>query len=525
MLVATRGCHPLPPDAAHTAVIARNLVRGNGFTIDFIQYHVGGFDAITHVPEMHGVLQPVLLAGFFAVLGEERSLVRVPGMLYAALTAALAFVYARRLFGDAAGLVACALTLSSGLLWFWSLLGLDDAGFAFWCLLAIFALDVALERRSPRAYLLAGAAAAGALLQKHTGLILLAPLLAVFALGRDAPRRERLRCAALWLAPWSAVVALYFVRNWLASGTLMFRFGPIDWIFKAHGLEGFFAVYETPPTLIGVLASIGPAGVAGIVARQLAGFARAAFAPAPWLGGDAFSRITEPAFLAPLGFASLALVARAAPRFATLALLSTLASVGLVCGLWHFEPRFMSHLVPLLAIATGGALVLGARAARERWGRGAGAAAVASGIAVLALDAGLFARGAGWRGGVSQEPTDPCARSLEWIRRETPAGDRILTLNPWQTTWETERPSIVVPSGPREAVERVTERYEPAWLVVAPILGREASVETLRQMVSNPTERFAAEPAFSDGYCSVYRIGGAARPGASQRPRGSKYAF
>ena len=147
---------PLRPTALHNAIVARNLARGNGFEINMINHHVGRFADVEHVAEMHGMLQPVALAGLFALAGPERAMIRVPGFLYVALTGFVAFLYARRMFGTGAGLVAVALTLSSNLLWMWAWFGSDDAGFAFWFLLALYALDVAIEKRSLGRFAIAG---------------------------------------------------------------------------------------------------------------------------------------------------------------------------------------------------------------------------------------------------------------------------------------------------------------------------------------------------------------------------------
>lgn len=131
-------------------------------------------------------------------------------------------------------------------------------------------------------------------------------------------------------------------------------------------------------------------------------------------------------------------------------------------------------------------------------------AATGLGLAAVALAVGLFAlslRAIPVFGGPL-----PCQTALDWIRRETAPSDRILTFDPWSTAWETERASIVIPSGPRSDVEKVVARYGPAWLVVTPEYLREGSVQRIREMVANPTAAFSASPVFLDGDCAIYRI-------------------
>ena len=419
-----------------------------------IQYHVGRFAAVEHVPEMHGILQPIALAGLFAFGGPERALFRVPGFVYVSLTGFVAFLFGRRVFGTGAGLVACALTLTSNLLLLWAWFGEDDAGFAFWFLLALYALDVAIEKRSRPA-----------LRRRRTrGRPRPAPEAqrpdpAGADAGHPSERgpslRSRLRSLAIWLAPWTLALALCLARNQAASGSWMFRFGPIDWIFKAYGLEAFFGVYDTMPSLASVLDSLGLVKVISIVLKQLADFARAALSPT--LDFDPINRIMGPAFLSLVGLAALALHARRRPRFAALFALSVLGAVGFVCGIWHFEVRFFTPLVPCWPSRSVGPSPRAGPPRRRRAPLHCKGITAGVGLALVALSV--------WAFSVALQvipifagPT-ACGAAIDWIRRETAASDRILTFDPWTTSWETERATIVVPSGSRSDVEKVVAWY------------------------------------------------------------------
>jgi len=41
VLFITHGHHPVSPDSLHSAIVARNLARGDGFTIGIVPFHVG----------------------------------------------------------------------------------------------------------------------------------------------------------------------------------------------------------------------------------------------------------------------------------------------------------------------------------------------------------------------------------------------------------------------------------------------------------------------------------------------------
>src|SRR5262245_57174861 len=75
---------PLPPDAAAYGVIARNLARGDGYTESFVPFHPGPYDSIRHLPDLHGLLTPALVAPLFALQGgASATAIRLPAALAA----------------------------------------------------------------------------------------------------------------------------------------------------------------------------------------------------------------------------------------------------------------------------------------------------------------------------------------------------------------------------------------------------------------------------------------------------------
>lgn len=121
----------LSPDSLEYAAIARNLVEGHGFTVDLIAIHPSLSQSIRQVPEMHGLLLPLVLAGVFEVFGVDGGVVSLPGFVYVASTALVAFALGRAVFGGAAGLLACIMVLGSPSMSLWAYTGADDPGLAF----------------------------------------------------------------------------------------------------------------------------------------------------------------------------------------------------------------------------------------------------------------------------------------------------------------------------------------------------------------------------------------------------------
>lgn len=254
------GISLLTPDSIEYAATARNLVLGRGFTVDIVQYHVGLFDSVRHVPEHHGILRPLVLAALFSVAGPLDRLVSVPSYFYVALTALGALFFARRLFGAPAGLVASLLVLGNDVAWFDAASGIDDVGFMLFVFCFVALAHRGLTRGSDRDLLLAGIFAGLALLEKLAGLFL-PPVLFAAALLRAGPPRARLRALALLAAPFAAALALCLLRNYLSHGGFWFRAGTLQLYRLTRDWATVYAYYPEAPDASAVLARMGWGGL------------------------------------------------------------------------------------------------------------------------------------------------------------------------------------------------------------------------------------------------------------------------
>jgi len=503
-LYATRTPSRLLPDAAHAAVVARNLVRGDGYWIDFVPFHAGHFESVRHVPEMHGLLQPVVLAPFFALFGVEDASVRIPGLVYVALTGLVAFYFARRLFGELAGLAACVVSLSSATLFWIGAQGLDDAGFAFFALFGVSLLERAVAGQRPRDFALAGALLGLALLAKPLGLFLPGLLLVSLLRLRDRGARDVLRGCALFALPFAAALTVYLLRNYLAHGGLGFRFGALEWVFKTAGFEGFFALHPVPPTLGEVVAPLGFAGVVALQWEQVQRFLEQALGPSHH---PLRLAMVSPWWLTPLGIASALLHLRARPVFACLVLLCVLGSVAFVSLLYHFEARYFAMLGPLFAVSVAGLPALG-RGLASRWRRASAALQLGAWLLIAALavqNASQLLR----PGGVTQVriPKPPlCPQAVEWIRASTAADDAVLVLHPASYAWRLERPTVMIPSGGLAPILEVSRRYDARWLLGHRVLIRPWTSASLQGLQDERGAGYAIEEVFAADGCRVHRI-------------------
>jgi hypothetical protein len=501
-LHATRAVQPLPPDAAHAAVVARNIVTGLGYTIDWIPYHFGLRDGVRQVPEWHGILRAPVLATLFAAFGIRDEPVRIPGLTFSAATGLVAFAFARTLFGTTAGWLACLITLSSAPLLFWGWVGTDDTGFAFFFLTTIYLCHLGLTS-TPRYLKWAGLVGGLALLEKQTGFFLSGVFLVVLWLGRS--RGIRTASTAVWLyGPFLLALGAYLLRNYAAHGDISFRLGPLNWLYKAHGMAALYRLYEPPPTLGEVIASLGPARALEIVQEQVGKFLEAVFMP-PRNGVPYWPRpeVGGLNLLAP-GIPSVAFHLRRNPTFFWLAVASIAGSIVFVCGLYSVEKRYFLMLIPLAAVSLAGVIAYGL----ESRASGALGFAKRGGAMAAALSVVVYAAAFGARMSRLPSPArdhrEGCRAAVAWIRENVPPEDVILTPDPWWTSWVTERLTVMSPAGGLKVLRRVGRHYDADWALYPP-LGKAARLKIWKDLHRAPRQLMTAR-AFSQDGCIVYSL-------------------
>jgi hypothetical protein len=501
----------LTPDSAHYAGVARNLLRGDGYTLDVVPYHTDPSRSVRHVPEMHGLLRPFALVPLFGALGLESSLVRVPGFVYLALTGLVAFAFARRLFGAGAGLLACGFVLASPRLTQLAWSGLDDAGFACLFLLFLAAFHRALVERRTLLFAVAGALAGVALLEKLIGVFVAGLLVTLPLCARDVPRARWLRWAGAFLVTFALFPAAYLVRNFAASGSPMFGFSAIEWIWKAEGYYGAFKLYDAPPRLGPLLASLGWERVLGLVGEQF-GHMRVVF-----------FGLSTPAWLVPLGIASLLVQLRGQREFAVLGLLSLFGSTVFVCVAYHVEPRYFAFWLPLLGVSLAGALAEAVRGVGQgRTRRATRAAGLAAAIGCVVATSLVSAREIRSVLHIQRPFRDGgvCFDAVAFGREQMGRDQRVLAQGPWRLHWDLDRPTVMVPAGGAPALATVARRYDTRWLVTQPRWspGEGRIGAEVARFVARPPRGWQVEPVFEGRSCDVYRLrwpGAAARGSAS----------
>jgi hypothetical protein len=488
----TRAGIPLPPDTLEYSAVARSLLEGAGYTIDFIEVHAGLLPAIRHLHELHGLLQPLWNIVPLALGRGQIGLVRVPGLVFAGLTLVVTYRYAARALGLPGACIALALLATSHDLALNATLGSDDVAWMFFSTVSIFSF-VQANGGDARWMTWTGVAAGLATLQKFSGSILVLAFALVLvrnAAGRTALRRTGWRL----FGPSAAAVLLYLLRNYLVHGSIAFRYGGLDWLAKDHA-SFYFAFYESPPTVTGVLAHLGVARVLSLVGVQF-GYLGLVVASNPvlFIGG-------------PL---ALVMSVQQHRTFVYVGLIYTLILVLFATVVYHVEIRYLFALLPLYAFAIA---AVGARWVARLESVFAGPRAQTARTVVVIASLALVVLST-LKTLVEQHslekvgPLTACSDAIEFLKQGSPERRRqaILTSNPWYVTWATGRPTVNAPTNGPGAVARVVQHYGVEWLIDGMPSYGTADMQWILSTGALTVKRVHRGSA-----CSVYRITGVMR--------------
>ncbi|HEX9988779.1 MAG TPA: hypothetical protein VGE45_09925 [Chloroflexia bacterium] len=116
-------------DYAENAVVARNFVAGRGLTVDYVAQFYREHPGISHPAETWPLLQPLMIAPFFAAFGPQTWAAKLPNLFVMVGLVWAVFVAASRLWDARVGLLAGLLTLAHPYFFNSVLYPINDLGF------------------------------------------------------------------------------------------------------------------------------------------------------------------------------------------------------------------------------------------------------------------------------------------------------------------------------------------------------------------------------------------------------------
>jgi 4-amino-4-deoxy-L-arabinose transferase-like glycosyltransferase len=475
-------------DYADNAVVARNLVAGRGWVVDYVTQFYQLYPSVTHPQETWPLLQPVWIAPFFALFGATAWAAKIPNLLFMMLLGLLIYGAGAHLWDRRVGLTAAIVVLTSHLFFKLAIYTTSDLAFVLFSFGAIYLLYRATrtENREPSAeksmtrpgswFLVLGSAVLTGLmmLQKPGSGVLIAGGMGLWFLAqawRGRTARLTSHFSLLKLIAWS-LIALLILSPHIARSVLLFEvpFYSTEsrdaWVQAYTDDWEIYKVYTTDADL----SETGGLPDASWVLRW--GFDRTLqkltdqlsavrdYTLPPWQGlplsldATLFSRPDKSPLLFGMGawLALMGVVAALRTKRQLLSLL-TVAFVPYTLFLvlyWHAnEERYFVLLLPWLALLSAYALWRGydriAAIGDGRWTPLGLALAVVALVLIVQPSWAPIAEKVRFEPQRYAADIDAYTWLASWAREHNEADVPVMTRNPWQFNWHAQLPALMVP--------------------------------------------------------------------------------
>ena len=496
-------------DYADNAVVARNLLAGRGWVVDYVTQYYRLYSGVTRPQETWPLLQPVWIVPFFALFGPTAWAAKIPNLLFTAALALLIYSAGARLWDRRVGLTAALIILTNYLFFRLVIYTTSDLAFTVFAFGAIylFYLSARTENQEPRTeradqpgsrFLVLGSGALTGLmlLQKPASGGLIALGMGLWYLGQlwrtrrsqqaaqedarslakspllNSPKGTRFSILnlVLWSALSLAILSPYLARNIELFHTPFYSTESHDaWVLGYGEWEDIYKVFTTQAGL----STVGVPDRSWILRwgfdrtqQKITAQIRAMrdYLVPPWkdlplnlsdqLSGpysDPLRDPKDPRMLFAMG-AWLALLGgisalRSQRRLLELLVVSFVPYTLFLLLYWHAdEERYFVMLLPWLALLAGFALWRGYdRVAAIGDGRWT---PVGLAMVVTAL---VLVIQPSWPDIAQKVRVEPklVAADIDaytWLRAHSQPDDVVMTRLPWQFNWQTERPALMVPN-------------------------------------------------------------------------------
>jgi hypothetical protein len=490
-------------DYADNAVRARSIVEGHGDTIPYVPQFYTRFATIPHPAETWPPLQVWLITACFRLFGVTTAIARLPNLLVmAGLLALVAWIGAWR-WSRRVGLVAAGFLALTPLFFEYTLFPVNDLVFTLLFTAFIVALYRAWYEPRPidpagrlgrfRAWLpdlAVGATAGLLLLAKPSGSFLIAgAAVTALLLNRRAGRRIRWRGAGIAVGVAVLCYLPWAVRNLLTFGAPFHSTESYDaWVEKydpTQPNEGIYRVFflhglPHPRVLVGY-------GYDHFLSVQWQQFVR--------MWDDVTAGALVPRLLIPFFALGLILGASRRPGLGALLVGASVPYTLFILLYWHYEVRYFVAFVPwlLLYAASGIEWTYDALVTwfAGMWQRALVPLAVAALLLAVAVPA---ARDIQNRASVNMAGNE-MVRVSKWLDANTPPDAVIMTRNPWEIAWHSNRQAVMLPLGSLDDIEAVIQQYHVTVLE----LDHLNDIPTMRQSLA-PLYSYKPMPGITPRY-------------------------
>ncbi|MEO5951635.1 MAG: glycosyltransferase family 39 protein, partial [Chloroflexia bacterium] len=467
-------------DYAENANVARSLIEGHGLTVDYSAQFYQARPELSHPAETWPLLQPLVIAPFFAILGAQTWVAKLPNLFILLALAWGVFAVGSRLWDARVGLIGGIFTLLHSYFFNSVLYPINDLAFtAIFFALAWMVWRWIAEQQEENAsqgkprivhYVLIGVLAGLLVWSKPSGTILIVGLGIWVLWGwwqRKRLARKQVDKGREGQVPWrglvitggafGVVLAPLVVRNLLAFHSPFYSTEGYDaWILRYYPFyewENIYKYYigsELPHIRWIVGGKFGYANLFDAIGLNF-----------QWvwtkgvMGGVASSEFVIGPF-ALLGAVVGGIVApRRALRAAGMALFAIALYGIFVLLYWHFEGRYFQVAIPWLYLLLAGAVVAAGdmlgKLVRGVGGQVAGIMLVA-GLTVAFVWAHVYSIG-----NFLVYDTRPTSFTvaMDWLSANSTPDDVVMTRDPWELNWYTQRRAVMIPFDDYATIEKV----------------------------------------------------------------------
>jgi 4-amino-4-deoxy-L-arabinose transferase-like glycosyltransferase len=134
-------------DYSDNAVVARNLVAGRGWVVDYVTQFYRLNDGLTRPQETWPLLQPVWIAPFFMLFGASSWAAKLPNLIFNVILLVLVYRIGAQVWDRRVGLTAALFLLTNYLFFRLTIYVTNDLAFVVFSLGALYALYRATDER------------------------------------------------------------------------------------------------------------------------------------------------------------------------------------------------------------------------------------------------------------------------------------------------------------------------------------------------------------------------------------------
>lgn len=438
-------------DYANYSNVARNLISGKGFSVDYLAWHFIQYPSLSHPEDMWPILQPVWIAISFLILGISPFAARLPNALFLVLLSGVIYLIGKRLFEAKVGFWSGVLTaLNTSLITYSTVWITSDIALALFSLIIFYLgyliiLDSQVQKISLKNIFLLGLLCGLAILQKPMGALLpfIYFLFILFYFRRNL--RAFLKPTAIFILGILLTSGPFFIRNLILFKSL---FLPVEHylgiLIKYFPYERIFSIYYGTPPSVDLWLNYG-----------LGNFLKVNFDYFRYsVDTFVYKDLLIPYPILVLSLIGLTKIKYPQKHFFAPTIVLFLIASALMATYWHYESRYYAMLIPVFNL-------LGVKALFDLFPKPGLRFSIV--IVIIALITFLPSAKA-INEGLKPKEKDPSQITYEWIRDNTPKDAVIMTLTPWELNFHSERKSVVIPNEDKETILWMAKKYGSNYL-------------------------------------------------------------